>query len=263
MKNTLLAACSIALLLYSCKDQDVINNPELTSTQATQDHLFAEQTFNDVARIVEEGFLTPGIKGSFPSYNLIDNNTLIINFGTNCIYNQKLYSGKIIVTYSGNYRDSLSLITTNFDNYHVNNNLIQGERIVTNEGRNSNGNMWFTIAVNNGSITTPQNGTINWESNSTREWISGQNTNYNILDDTYKISGNASGNSANGNDFNALITNPLVIHLDCYSSCLAKSGTAKVSPNGYPDRIIDYGDSICDCNFDVTINGINYPILIN
>ena len=183
MNNTFLTACSIALLLYSCKDEDVISNPELTSTQATKDHLFAEQSFNDVARIVEEGFLMPGIKGSFPSYNLINNSTLIINFGTNCIYNQRLYSGKIITTYTGNYRDSLSVMTTTFDNYHVNNNLIQGERIVTNEGRNSNGNMWFTIAVNNASITPPQNGTINWESNSTREWINGQNTYYNFLDD--------------------------------------------------------------------------------
>jgi hypothetical protein len=263
MNNTFLTACSIALLLYSCKDEDVISNPELTSTQATKDHLFAEQSFNDVARIVEEGFLMPGIKGSFPSYNLINNSTLIINFGTNCIYNQRLYSGKIITTYTGNYRDSLSVMTTTFDNYHVNNNLIQGERIVTNEGRNSNGNMWFTIAVNNASITPPQNGTINWESNSTREWINGQNTYYNFLDDIYKISGTASGNAANGNYFNVLINKALEIHLDCYSSCLVKSGTAKISPNGYPDRIINYGNSICDCNFDISINGINYPILIN
>ena len=83
------------------------------------------------------------------------------------------------------------------------------------------------------------------------------------LDDIYKISGTASGNAANGNYFNVLINKALEIHLDCYSSCLVKSGTAKISPNGYPDRIINYGNSICDCNFDISINGINYPILIN
>ena len=41
------------------------------------------------------------------------------------------------------------------------------------------------------------------------------------------------------------------------------SGKAKISPNGYADRIINYGDSICDCNFDVTINGTTYPIVVN
>jgi hypothetical protein len=268
MKKTFLALCSFAVLLYACKDEDVINNPNLTSKQEIQDHLFAEQTFSDVARIVEEGFLTPGNNSLFPSYNLINNNpldvdTLIINFGTDCIYNQRLYTGKIVITYSGNYRDSLSMMTTTFENYHVNNNLVQGERIVTNEGRNSDGNMWFTIAVNNASITLPQNVTINWESNNIREWVNGQNTYSNALDDIYKISGTASGNSANGNDFTVKITSPLEIDLDCYSSCLVKSGIAKISPNGFDDRIINYGDSICDCNFDIAINGINYPILIN
>ena len=155
MKKTFLALCSIAVLLYACKDEDVINNPDLTSTQATQDHLFAEQTFNDVGRIVEEGFIANAVNKSCASYNLINNNpldvdTLIINFGTNnCLQNGKLRKGKIIITYNGKYRDSLSVITTTFDNYYVNNNLIQGERIVTNQGRNGNGNMWFTIVVNN------------------------------------------------------------------------------------------------------------------
>jgi len=268
MKNTFLALCSITVLLYACKDEDVINNPESTSTQATQDHLLAEQTFSDIGIIVEEGLLTSGVNESCPSYNLINNNTLdidtlIINFGTtDCVYNGKLRKGNIVITYSGNYRDSLALITTTFDDYHVNNNLVQGERIVTNEGRNSDGNMWFTIAVNNARITPPQSGAINWESNSIREWINGQNT-YDISDDIYKISGTSSGNSGNGNDFTVEITSTLEIDLGCYSSCLIKSGIAKISPSGYDNRIINYGDSLCDCNFDISINGATYPMVLN
>jgi len=268
MKKTFLTLCSIAVLLYACKDEDVITQNDPSSTQATQDHLFAEQVFNDVGRIVTEGFLESGVNKSCASYNLINDNTLdidtlIINFGTtNCLHNGKLRKGKIVITYTERYHDSLAVITTTFDNYYVNNNLIQGERVVTNQGRNQDGNMWFTIAVNNASIVT-NNGIINWSSRRTREWVSGRATYGNITDDRYKITGSANGIGVNNNSFNMEITDTLNIDLGCWSSCVIKSGTAKISPNGYADRIINYGDSLCDCNFDITINGTNYPIVVN
>jgi len=263
MKKTFLALCSITVLLYACKE-DV----DLASTQATQDHLFAEQIFNDVGRIVKEGFLESGVNKSCASYNLInddklDGDTLIINFGTtNCLHNGKLRKGKIVITYTARYHDSSAVITTTFDNYYVNNNLIQGERVVANQGRNNKGNMWFTIDVNNASIVT-NNGTINWSSNRTREWVSGIATYGNITDDRYKITGSANGIGLNNNSFNIEITDTLNIDLSCLPSCVIKSGTAKISPNGYADRVINYGDSLCDCNFDITINETNYPIVVN
>ena len=268
MKKTLLALSILTIVLYACKDEDVINPPELTSTQASQDHLTAESIFDEVGRIVEDGLQTNGQGKVCPNYNLLNYNTsdidtIIIDFGsTNCLHNGKLRSGKINITYTGNYRDSLSVITTTFDNYYVYNKLVQGERIITNQGRNNSGNMWFTIAVNNASITT-DNGTINWQSNRIREWVNGQNT-YNIDDDRYQITGSASGNGVNGNTFTMTILDPLNVDLGCLSSsfCIIKSGTAKISPSGYPDRIINYGDSLCDCNVDVIINETTYPLVI-
>ena len=77
------------------------------------------------------------------------------------------------------------------------------------------------------------------------------------------ITGNASGNYVNGNAFTVEITDSLEVDLGCLPTCVIKSGKAKISPDGYADRIINYGDSICDCNFDVTINGTTYPIVVN
>ena len=269
MKKTFLALCSIAVLLYACKDEDVITNPDLVSTQATQDHLFAEQTFNDVGRIVEAAFLANGINKSYPKYTIKNQDTsnpdtLIINYGPeNRPYlSSILRRGQIIVTYTAKYRDSLAVITTTFDNYYVDNNLIQGERVVTNQGRNENSNMCFTISVNNASIVT-NNGIINWSSIRTREWVSGIATYGNITDDTYKITGSANGIGINNNSFSMEITDTLNIDLGCLPSCVIKSGTSKISPNGYANRIINYGDSLCDCNFDITINGSSYPIVVN
>ena len=80
-----------------------------------------------------------------------DLDTIIVDFGDgypdDCLSYGKERRGKVIITYTGKYRDSLSVITTTFDQYYVNNNWIQGERIVTNNGRNSNGNVTFTIDI--------------------------------------------------------------------------------------------------------------------
>ena len=270
MKKIVLALSILTILLYSCKDEDAINTPNLASTQATQDHLFAEQVFNDVGYIVETAFSENITKKSYPTYTIIDGDSLnidilIINFGPNNILfpnnGGKLRKGKINITYTGRYRDSLTVITTTFDNYYVDNNLIQGERVVTNKGKNLSSNMWFTIAINNASINT-SNGIINWESDRKREWVSGRST-YEIYDDNYIITGSASGTGVNSNSFIMEITDTLNVDLSCLPYCVIKSGTAKISPNGYADRIINYGDSLCDCNFDVSVNGTSYLIVVN
>ena len=86
MKKTFLTLCSIAVLLYACKNED----PDLVSTQATQDHLIAEQIFGDVGRIVEKGFDKYPNHKSDPTYILmnfdpLNSDTLIIDFGTSTV----------------------------------------------------------------------------------------------------------------------------------------------------------------------------------
>ena len=184
-----------------------------------------------------------------------------INFGSeNYLHNGKLRNGKINITYTGKYRDANSVIISTFDNYHVNNNLVQGRMTMTNKGTNNNGNMWFTIDVDSASIST-SNGRIDWQSNRKKEWVEGQDT-YNISDDEYKITGTANGNGVNGNTFTMTITDTLHVDLGCLPSCIIKTGTAKISPNNYIDRIISYGDSLCDCNFNILLSGDTYPIVI-
>jgi hypothetical protein len=120
--------------------------------------------------------------------------------------------------------------------------------------------MLFTIDVDSASIGTSE-GRIDWQSKIVREWINGENTNA-ISDDQYKITGTASGNGLNGNDFTMIITDTLNVDLGCLPSCIIKSGCAKISPTGYADRIIKYGDTLCDCNVDVLMNDDEYLIVI-
>jgi hypothetical protein len=262
MKDILLALGILMTIFSSCE------KTEEESTLASENHLLAEQIFNDVGRIVEEGFLSNGINKSCASYQLTDADTsdvdtLTIDFGTNnCLHNGKLRRGKMFITYTNKYRDSLAIMTTTFDKYYINNNLVEGERVTTNQGRNSQGNMWFKIKVNNARIKTTNNGTINWNATQSREWVSGNTTYFDITDDQYRITGSANGNAVNNNSFTAEITEALNIDLGCLASCVIKSGKTKITPNGYADRIINYGDGLCDCNFNITIDEDTYPIVV-
>ena len=276
MKKIILLVGTFCVLLSACKEEEIINTPNQTSTQASQDHLFAENIFNDVNRVVEDGFNDNGLsKSSCASYKSLasdssDADTLIIDFGeVNCLDEYgKLRRGKIIVIYTAPYQDSLAVIRTSFNQYYVNNtNWVQGSRTITNLGRNSDGNMIFNITVD-ASITT-EIGRIDWTSNRTRIWTDGRNTTQNPFDDIYKVVGTASGNGLNNNEFTVEITDSLEVNLGCLlpnvtynKRCVIVSGKVKVTPNGYPDREIDYGMGGCNCDFSVIINGKSYLVVV-
>jgi len=256
------------LCISSCQEDNI----EESGTVNSQDYLFAENIFNDIGRVVEDAFIDNGVSKSCPIYTLMntdtsDIDTMIVDFGDgypdDCLSYGKERRGKIIITYTGKYRDSLSVITTTFDHYYINNNWIQGKRILTNNGRNINGNISFTVEIIGASITG--NGTINWESTRTREWISGFNTFSNPFDDSYSISGTANGNSSSGQNFEINIIEDLYVDLSCLTenSCLITSGEIELIPEGFSNRIINYGDSICDCNYSVILNGTEYFIVSN
>ena len=71
------------------------------------------------------------------------------------------------------------------------------------------------------------------------------------------------GNSSNGQNFNVNITQKLYVDLSCLfeNTCAITSGEVELNPNGYSKRIINYGDSICDCNYSVTLNDNEYLLV--
>ncbi|HEY2727070.1 MAG TPA: hypothetical protein VGI61_07860, partial [Parafilimonas sp.] len=209
----LLLTCFL-FTIYSCTKNNSSNNTD-NETQSAADNSFAESTNDDVTTISTQSE-DDGVTGSFgdstygyllsPCANVsIDNisnpHRLIIDFGTaNCLcLDGKYRRGKILVAYTGLYRDSGSTHTISFDNYYVNNYKVDGTQTVINNGLNIGGNITFSIQVNS-TITDTSGNTLTYTSERTREWVAGEGTN-GILgwhDDVYSITGTASGTAFDG-----------------------------------------------------------------
>lgn len=268
---TVLAVAS--LLFTGCRRDE-----EDSDTSAAGDNAFAESTFSDVMNIADEagrsgslsnyrvgpdhtGLLSTCATITFDSIASADQDTLTIDFGSsNCTCSDgRNRRGKIIVYYTGQYRDSGSVHQIGFDNYFVNDNQVLGTKTVTNMGHNTAGNLVYDINVN-GTIHLANNGgTITWTSQRQREWTAGESTQI-WSDDMYSITGTASGTSAAGENFTMNITNPLIRNMALGCRRHFVQGTVELTPGTRPMRTIDFGTGACDDIATVTINNNTYTI---
>lgn len=268
--KTFLFAVLFGVVISGCKKDE----QEDLDTTSSSDNALAEATFNDVKNIAdqaEQGSLTTYRMSESTSFlthcatitrnDTVNPKVLTIDFGSsNCEgHDQRNRRGKIIVTYTGAYRDSGSTHTITFDNYYVNDNKVEGSKTVTNTGRNSAGNLTYSISVSGSIILANGKGTITWTSNRTREWVAGESTLLNWTDDAYLIRGSASGTSAAGVAYSANISTALRVQLNCR---YIVSGVFDITPSGKVTRSINYGNGTCDAQATVTINGNVYNITL-
>ncbi len=272
----ILSICFVALVLTgvlfssSCKKE----NDNEYSYRAAQDNATAEAAFNrsysEISKAARQmgskstndtiaGCPTLYISGSWPK-------TLILDYGDSCVCNDGVIrKGKIISVCTGLYVDSTSVITSTFDNfYEVVNGIehhLTGTQTITNLGHNQAGHPYFSVDVQNASISYSE-GTINWTSQRENEWIAGYGTYLNPWDDEYYVTGSASGTDINGTAFTVNITSPLYCKfcLTIYRWIVASGKIDIVNP-GYPTITVDYGNGDCDLTVYVVINGTTYTIV--
>ena len=271
------------ILFYACKkDKDTVVDFD---TQTARDNALAEGSYNDVNNIILQALEN----GSVSTYRsgVSQNNTLstcatvtinpdsagnggnaIIDFGPNycqcsgAICSDRRYRrGRILVNYTGAYRDSGTVITTTFDNYFVGMDTtymykVDGTKTVTNNGTNSSGNLSFSINVT-GQLTNVAGAVMPWNSTRTREWTSGASTLPDWRDDEYVITGSASGTNFEGTSFTVVITSGLVIKLNC---AYITQGVFELTPSGRATRTFDYGNGTCDALATLTVNGSSFEI---
>ncbi len=275
----ILGIAGFILTTTSCKKRKLNR-----ATTTSEDNALAENLFDDVFSVMEEADAENGLSdkrgknGSGSSFGdslrdtcifgdtvkklpiicreVLDTTDgwprrLTIDFGSGYTGKDSITrKGMIILERTGRYREVGSVHSYTTDNYFVDDHKVEGTRAVTNSGLNSAGNSEFNIDVTGGKITTPDNETITWESHRTREWIEGASTIFNIFDDVYSISGNASGVNREGRAYTVQTTTPLRIELDCR---WIVSGVIEIEPDDLKKRVIDYGSGVCDDEATVTV----------
>ncbi|MEO6316409.1 MAG: hypothetical protein ABIU63_05275 [Chitinophagaceae bacterium] len=268
---------SSSLLFTSCK-KDASKDSDVESAENSS---LAEASFDDVATISDQAALggsvnmrvagdasasrEEGSLGSGCASVTFDTVTvphlITIDFGAaNCVCNDgRTRRGKILVGYSGRYKDAGTVINISFNNYFVNDNQLTGTKKITNQGLNAAGNLVYKIEVDGSVVKANGAGTITWVSTRQREWTAGASTPLVLSDDAYSITGTATGTNASGKSYSFTITSPIVRKMSCH---YIESGVIDITPEGKPTRTLDYGSTGCDANATVTILGYSFPITL-
>jgi len=261
---------SLTFVFTSCKkDQNTVNE-----TSSSSDDALAERIYDNVSNIADEAyseksgtlkstdvrrlFLGDCVEISLDTVSVP--HALIIDFGTeNCLCNDGRYRrGKIIVSFTGRYRHPGTVITHGFDDYYVDDNKVEGTKVVTNMGFNADSNMYYQIEVVGVIFKANDGGTVSWTSSLIREWVEGLRT-FTLWDDVYLISGTSSGIRADGQTWQRVTLTPLRKELGCRHFV---SGTLEITPGERPIRILDYGTGECDNIATLLVNGVVYTIYL-
>ncbi len=271
IKTAMFAALlATTLSTVSCnrlRDRDKNNDND---TEMSSDNALAEVSYNDALNIADEAS-TLNTGDNLASYKTASNcatvthdttttpRTITIDFGAaNCLCNDgRNRRGKILVSYTGKYRDVGSTHTITFDNYFVNDNQILGSKTVTNMGLNASNQSYFSIVVAGKIIKANTTDSIIWNSNRTRTWTQGEATPA-WSDDVYEITGSGNGQNKNGS-YTVNIIQPLVKEIGCK---WMTSGKTELQPAGKYLRTIDFGNGNCDNSATVLINGNTYTITL-
>ncbi len=272
----------LSILSFSCKKENEQQALEF-DTQTAQDNALAEGVYSDVNNIANQA-IKNGASG-LTTYRFRETESSLlsvcatvtitpdstgtggiasVDFGSiDCLCLDGHYRRGIInFTYTGQYSDSGTVITTSFDNYYVGKDTtrmfnVTGSKTVTNLGQNTSGNIQFSIAVN-GHLTDSDGRIMDWTSTRNREWISGSST-LAWQDDEYLITGSGQGTNFEGNSYTMNITHALDIDFSC---AWIKEGVFDLTPTGKATRTFDYGDGTCNNQASITVNGTTFPVTL-
>jgi hypothetical protein len=180
---------------------------------------------------------------------------ITIDFGTTGCTDARgnIRKGKINIEFKGRRFAPGSSITTTFQGYEVNGVKLEGIRTVANAEDSQESAPKFIIVLAGGKATWPDGTVATREVNRTRIWTRATNP----LNDTWTISGTASGTNRNEKVYDINITKPLVYKRECALSSrifMAVEGTKELTVDG-KRIIIDYGSGECDRLVTITING--------
>ncbi|MCU0444695.1 MAG: hypothetical protein MUE85_07225 [Microscillaceae bacterium] len=189
---------------------------------------------------------------------------VIIDFKNGCTVRGKTRKGKIIINFTrpkaqkGNPYDATgTTVTTTFDNYSVNDIKVEGTKTVTRIANVGNATRSHSIVISGGKLTFKDGSTSTWESNRTRNYFN-NGTILNFEDDTFTVTGTASGKNRRGVNYTANITTTLLWKVICVLDkvFIPVQGIITIqTTNPTRTATVDFGNGDCDNLFTITVNG--------
>jgi hypothetical protein len=285
-RNILLTALSVfvsaAMMLTSCTDdKEMITDQDITS--ADDDDAAAilfDQAFSEVDMVLEQlefSWKNPGglksVTDTCPVIYVDHNDsvfwpkTVTIDFGTDGCTGPfgTVRKGKIIIVVTDRFWKEGSTRTVTFEEFSVNDFVVEGTKTITNQGRNNDENMVFSVVLTGGKVTNPEGKEITRDFTRTRTWIEGELTPRFRWDDIYLIEGEASGINRFGKSYTRTIIDPLMVKTACMwiTSGMVEIVNYDVTSNtdgmvidesSKIEILLDYGDGECDDKATITVN---------
>lgn len=271
MKKVYIVSVSVLLFLTSCGNLEDWT-PDTTSS--TEDHSSAQSEFDDINSLVEKSIqsiediprpphqkpnatmdtISQSVVCAIVTANRQD--SIVLDFGTGCsdIYGVER-SGKIMIHYTGKYKDEGAVITVALLDYVVDGVSVAGSKTVINLGY-VNGNLQWEIDVDDAELEDSDGNQYSWESLRYRT-LTETDSSFITLDEVYEVHGTASGVDRDGVSYEVVVNenNPLEIDIECWlTTRMPKSGIITISPEGKLDREVDYSaGGVCDRQVDLTI----------
>lgn len=257
----------IVSVVFSCRKSD---RDQDKTTKTSQDYGTAQAMAQDVFKMVHQaamssqGIVTNSLTNATTLFGcdtiIVDTATnpmlLKIQFNTDCTNNGVTRNGEIKAQFTSKYDVLGSTAKISFNNYYHNGYYFEG---VLNYSLTSNTNNQpvFVMIANNFKIDEGRKNRAIYFSTNQNFIIESGATTADFADDTYKITGTATGRTFAGNSFSAS-TDGLTQLGNCN---WVSSGIALVTPEKLAVRTLDFGSG-CDNNATVTLYGATSEIVL-
>lgn len=261
----------VAFITFSCQDEkeDTISEQEeveIVNASSSSESLSDEelQAIELELALNPEGGRVAGSGCALVTWDKTAK-TVTLDFGDGCTgaYGRER-SGKIIITYGGEFGDRLANRVVTFENYFVNNKQITGSIEMRDFNMDENGKVTGTRKRIDLTIHFPDGNTFTSNGSTTVTWISGQGDN-DWTNDVFTITGSYTGVSTRGRTVNHVILEPVLVSFACYADggFARIGGKTELRISGARERVrtIEFGDGTCDDTITVTINGRIYTII--
>jgi len=207
---------------------------------------------------------------------------ITLDFGTSgCdLGDGRIRTGKVIAHKIGRYGITGSTAIITADHYTVDDYGLKGTKTLTNLGKNSVNQQYYSDIISGGEISTPDSETITWKSTYTKTWVEGASTWFfgtlsedglidslyllgtdGIYDDVWEITGSGDGINRDGRAFEVDIIAPLKLQW-CESYVEVTEGVAEIQPEDLKLRNVDFGEGNCDNEATATIGKNRYKFEI-